>query len=45
MGRCEEKEKYDDRLCACSGVMSRKKQDRLTKRQLTFFNACLTYRT
>ena len=26
MGLCEEKEKYDDRLCACSGVMSRKKR-------------------
>jgi hypothetical protein len=37
MGLCEEKEKYDDRLCACSGVMSRKKYCS-TKRHLTFFN-------
>ena len=35
MGLCEEKEKYDDRLCACSGVMSRNKQDRSTKRHIT----------
>ena len=35
MGLCEENELYDDRLRACSGVMSRKKQDRSTKRHIT----------
>jgi hypothetical protein len=40
MGLCEEKEKYDDRLCACSGVSHVKKQTRLLNE--ASFNIILT---